>query len=1105
MERWLWSGIGPGLAATLLVGAIASAQQRASPLIGASAFVRAAPPRAPAHAERFDLIVAATTDVHGRLRGWDYYANAPDSAHSLAGAATIVDSIRRAHPGRVVLVDAGDLLQGNPLLFVAAKIAPPPVHPVIAAMNVMRYDAAVVGNHEFNYGVPLLKRALAQAAFPFLAANVREANGVPFVAPYTIVVRSGVHIGIVGATTPGSMVWDRDNLHAAHLTVSDIVPAVRAAVAAARRRQADVIVVLLHAGLNEVSTYDTLATGLPSENVAARVAKEIDGIDLVVFGHSHKFLVDSTINGALLVQPRNWAASVSVASLTVERVKRSWKVVAHRGQAIAVAGHQEDPAVVAASAGTHRATVAWVNAPIGRTAVRWRADSARVADMPITDLVNEVMRREAGADLSVTAAFSLEASLDTGQITIANVSKLYPYDNTLRAIRISGTQLRAFLEHSVRYYRSLTADGHIPDGGIIDPAVPGFNFDILSGAEYAIDLTRPVGSRITRLAFSGHAIAPTDSFTLALNNYRHSGGGGYGMLAGSPVVYQKDVDIRQLVIDEVRRVGVIAPALYATSNWVLTPASAVAAAFAAQSRSRASESGGSAPTPVAAAQPASSITTAGARTVRVIAMSDFHAALLPRPNADGRMMGGAVALSAAIVRAERECSGACQSVVVDAGDVFTGSPASDWDAGRPTVAVLRRLHIVAGALGNHEFDFGQDTLRQRLAELNYRVLGANVRGPDGRMPAWVSADTMIVRGALRIGIVGAAATHTRSMTKLRNVNDLQFLDPAPLLSERVRALRTAGANVVLSVVHEGARCDRQTPAVCRGPGLDIASRLTERPDVFIAGHAHENLNTRVAGMPVIEAASSGRSIVVVDIPLDGGAVRTNVRDVWADMTDGADPVVDSIVRTAYAHVRARLEQRVATMAAAMTRSGPQHALGNLIADAARLAGASDFAAWNSDGMRADLRAGATTYGDVHEVTPFGNVLVRVRLTGRQLAQVLERWVERPLATVHVSGLRVDVDTTRPPGQRIVRLATGRATGGAGGSDRVLSPTHVYTLTVNDFMLDDDEGKTMNRALSRQFLPVRDIDMLADYLRRLPQPVRGSAAQRVRIVSPVPQH
>ena len=111
------------------------------------------------------------------------------------------------------------------------------------------------------------------------------------------------------------------------------------------------------------------------------------------------------------------------------------------------------------------------------------------------------------------------------------------------------------------------------------------------------------------------------------------------------------------------------------------------------------------------------------------------------------------------------------------------------------------------------------------------------------------------------------------------------------------------------------------------------------------------------------------------------------------------------------------------MAEAMARVGPQHALGNTIADAARLAGASDFAAWNSDGLRANLRAGAITYGDVHEVSPFGNVLVRLRMTGRQLGQVLEHWVERPFASIHVSGLRVDVDTTRSPGHRIVRLAT----------------------------------------------------------------------------------
>jgi 2',3'-cyclic-nucleotide 2'-phosphodiesterase/3'-nucleotidase len=557
--------------------------------------------------DRFDLVVAATTDVHGRVRGWDYYANLADPSRSLAGAATIVDSLRRANPGRVLLVDAGDLLQGNPLTFVAAKVHETPVHPVIAAMNVMQYDAAVLGNHEFNYGVPALKRAIAQASFPFLAANVREATGTPFVAPLTIVTRTmprggDLRIAIIGGTTPGSMVWDADNLRSARVTVTDIVSAVRESVAEARRRKADIVVVLLHSGLNEAASYDTVATRLPSENVAARLPQEIAGIDLVVYGHSHKELIDSTVNGALLVQPRNWAASVAVATLTVERTRGQWRVMAHRGQSVKVAGHAESPTVLAASTASHRATLAWVSEPVGTTQSVWRSDSARVADMPITDLVNDVMRRETGAQLSATAAFSLDASFGAGAITQAALSRLYPYDNTLRAIKVSGAQLRAFLEHAARYYRSLDAQGRVPDGGIVNPDVPGFNFDVLSGADYVIDLSQPIGGRVTSLTFNGRAVAATDTFTLALNNYRAGGGGGYAMLAGAPVVYQRDVDIRQLLIDEVKRVKdagqSLDPARYARRNWRLEPAAAVAAAYAEQTRGRGAESSGSAPVPV---------------------------------------------------------------------------------------------------------------------------------------------------------------------------------------------------------------------------------------------------------------------------------------------------------------------------------------------------------------------------------------------------------------------------------------------------------------------------------------------------------------------------
>ena len=1055
-------------------------------LLTAAVLTCAAVAPLPAQSGRFDLVIAATTDVHGRLRGWDYYANAPDPARTLAGAATIVDSVRTANPGRVLLVEGGDILSGNPLLYVAAKIAPPPVHPVIAAMNVMRYDAAVLGNHEFNYGVPALRAAIATAAFPFLAANVRDAQGRPFVAPYTLIDRRGVRIAIIGGTTPGAMLWDRDNLREAGLTVSDIVASVRGAVSEARKRKADVVVVLLHSGLDGAATYDTVATGLPSENVAARVPREIDGINLVVYGHSHAELVDSTINGALLVQPRNWAASVALATLTLEKSKGKWSVVKHRGQSVKVAGHVESPAVLAASAATHKATVTWVTTPVGRTAVAWRADSSRVIDAPVTDLINEVMRRESGAELSATAAFSLDATLDTGVVTQAALSRLYPYENTLRAVRITGAQLRAFLEQSARYYRTLLPDGSAPAGGLVDPTIPGYNFDVVTGVDYVIDVSMPAGSRITTLTRNGRAVQPTDTFTMALNNYRQSGGGGYAMLANAPVVFQKDVDIRSLIIDDVAKAGTLDPAKYATVNWRLEPAAARAIAYREQNRGRAGEAAGGAPGAVAAAPAAPQ-----GRTLRVIAMSDFHGALSSRPDDRGRLQGGAVALSAAIEQARGECTGQCQSLVVDAGDLFSGAPASDWDAGKPTVAVFNRLHVAAGAIGNHEFDFGQDTLRMRMKELKFGMLGANVRGADGRPLPWLRADTVVVRGGVRIGIVGTAGQHTATSTKARNVRQLKFLDPAPIISERVRALRAGGAQIVIALAHDGARCDRDKPDACTGGGISIIDQLTDKPDLFVMGHAHWNVALRRRDMPVVETTSNGRAIAVVDIPLDGGQARAEVRSVSGENRTGADPIVDSIVAAATAKVQARIDWRVATIATPFVRNSDQYPLGNVVADAARVKGNADFGAWNNGGIRTDVPAGPITFGGVYQISPFGNVLVRVRLRGRDVVANAERWVWNGRPNTHVSGLTIEFDPAKPQGQRVVRVLDAKGA--------PLDPDRIYSLAVNDFMIDDAEGTLLARTISVDVLAVRDVDMLASYLQALPQPVRGDVTERIRAV------
>src|SRR5215831_2614818 len=158
-----------------------------------------------------DLVVAATTDVHGYVEGWNYLTGRPDTLRGLARIATIVDSIRRSTGTLPILVDAGDMLQGTPLTYVAARVDTTVRHPVIAAMNAMQYDAAAIGNHEFNYGVRTLDRAIRQAEFPILACNVYGANGQRAYGAWTAEIRRGVKVGIVGATTPGSMVWDRDN------------------------------------------------------------------------------------------------------------------------------------------------------------------------------------------------------------------------------------------------------------------------------------------------------------------------------------------------------------------------------------------------------------------------------------------------------------------------------------------------------------------------------------------------------------------------------------------------------------------------------------------------------------------------------------------------------------------------------------------------------------------------------------------------------------------------------------------------------------------------------------------------------------------------------
>ncbi|MBA3646377.1 MAG: 5'-nucleotidase C-terminal domain-containing protein [Gemmatimonadaceae bacterium] len=518
---------------------------------------------ASALSDSVDLIVASTTDVHGRIRAWDYFANATERTRGLSRAATIVDSLRNTAPGRVILLDAGDLLQGNPFAYTVRQESGKQPNAIVAAMNAMKYDAAAIGNHEFNYGVAYLDKAVSEARFPFLSDNTYRLDGSHAYKPWTIVERAGIKVGIIGATTPGVLVWDGENVRG-KVTLGDIIPAVRQSVSEVKAAGAVVVVVTVHSGLDEPSSYDTVATGVPSENVAARIAREVPGIDLLLYGHSHREVRQLMIGNTLLVQPKNWATSVSVAHLTLARAGGKWSVVQKRADLVQAAGFVEKPEILAVTQRTHDATISVFTAPVGTTPVQWRSDSARLKDTPIVDFVLETEREATGADLASTAVFATDATFGPGPVTGAQMAKIYPYDNTLRVIRINGKQLRQYLDFSSRYYT-----GRITPRGTLetDSLIAGYNFDIVAGVDYTIDLNQPVGSRITRLVYKGKPVRDDDTFTFALTNYRQGGGGGYSMLTGSSVIKETGSIVPILLQEAVKRKGVIKQEDYFTQNW----------------------------------------------------------------------------------------------------------------------------------------------------------------------------------------------------------------------------------------------------------------------------------------------------------------------------------------------------------------------------------------------------------------------------------------------------------------------------------------------------------------------------------------------------------
>ncbi len=497
------------------------------------------------------LAVMATADVHGWVRSWDYYRNRKEPSYGLSKVATLVDSVRQVYPNNLLL-DSGDWLQGNPFAEYFALQASEEDHfPFLTVVDHMGFDAVVLGNHEFNFGLDYLNRQIEMSETPVIGANIyRHSTDEPAYPPYVIREVAGVRVAVVGLTTPGSAVWDRPRVEG-NLQFGDGKETAERFVRKVRDDEdADVVIILAHSGLDGDTSYER--ENLGEENFGRKVGEEIEGVDLLVLGHTHRTVEDMTLEGADgrsvgVIQPGRWASHLGVATMKLTRDEDGTVHVAgHTSQNHAVENVKEHPEIVSLTEEAHQRVVDYVTEPVAETGDEWSAEMARMQDTPIIDLIQAVQKEVTGAQLSAAAAFNTSVSFGPGEITRGDIALLYPFFNTLYKLEMTGKQLREFLEHTSQYYLTGTDEKGLPK---VNRDWPGFNFDMISGLDYVLDLRRPAGERVTVMEYENEPVDDDQTFTVAVNSYRAEGGGGFDMLADAPVLEEIDRSVGDMILE----------------------------------------------------------------------------------------------------------------------------------------------------------------------------------------------------------------------------------------------------------------------------------------------------------------------------------------------------------------------------------------------------------------------------------------------------------------------------------------------------------------------------------------------------------------------------
>ncbi|WP_431028249.1 bifunctional 2',3'-cyclic-nucleotide 2'-phosphodiesterase/3'-nucleotidase [Lysinibacillus sp. LZ02] len=522
--------------------------------------------------DKVTLRILGTSDIHTNLANYNYYSDAEDNTIGLANTATLIKEAQQENLNSV-LVDNGDLIQGTPLGSYKALKEPVKegeVHPAVAALNALSFDVATLGNHEFNYGLDYLDEVMDDADFAWVNANVRDAQtGSHYFEPYIILEQEvvdedgethTVNVGVTGIVPQQILGWDTIHL-TGKVTVDEPIDALKETIPQMEAAGADVIVVLSHSGIGS----DTYVKGY--ENVGYQIT-ELEGVDAVVTGHSHATFPgdykdlknanqeNGTINGVPTVMPGAYGAYLGVIDLNLEQVDGEWEVLGGTGEIRSIEGVEADKELLEAVKADHEGTIDYIRQPVGETATNINSYFALVQDAASIEIITAaqtafVKEQVANTEeaslpiLSAGAPFKAGSrdnaadytNIPAGPLAIKNMADIYHFDNTVATVKVTGADVIEWLEMAAGVFATIDPNS-TEEQNIIDTEARSYNFDVLDGVTYEIDITSPAkydrrgnivnekANRIKNVQFNSQPIDLDQEFLVVANNYRV--GGSYG-------------------------------------------------------------------------------------------------------------------------------------------------------------------------------------------------------------------------------------------------------------------------------------------------------------------------------------------------------------------------------------------------------------------------------------------------------------------------------------------------------------------------------------------------------------------------------------------------